>query len=271
MTQLLRGGAGCLHTKTAMLGFDSIAQFFICLGVAVAAGAANAIAGGGTNIAFPALLWVGLSPIRANATSAVGLWPGSLGGSWSYHRRILGLERRWLWLLLPSLAGGGLGAYLLVHLPPSWFRSVAPFFILGSAILIALEPVISKTVGGSDSSKKGFVAGIVIQFLVSVYGGYFGAGIGLLLLTALGVMGLRNLQDANALKNLLSVVLKGVAVFYFIVIQRLVWHVALVMMVGSVFGGFFGGVLVKRVNPSTLRWIASGVGGAMGVILLIRH
>ncbi len=254
-----------------MIGFENLWQALAVIASALAAGAANAMAGGGTNIAFSTLVWVGLGSVQANATTAVGLWPGSLGGSWSYWPRILNLKKRWHWLLLPSVAGGALGAYLLVHLPPSWFRSVAPFFVLGSAGIMALEPLISKRVGHGNLSRKGLFLGIAVQFLVSVYGGYFGAGIGLLLLTALALMGLEDLQNANALKNLLAIALKGVAVFYFILLHRIVWHAALPMAISSLIGGYGGALIVKRVNPSTLRWIAVGIGTSMGVLLLIRH
>ena len=255
-----------------MFGFDSWIQPTIALVAALAAGAANTIAGGGTIISFPVLLWLGLPSVQANATNAVGLWMGNVGGAWSYRARLATLERRWRWLALPSLIGGGLGAWLLVNLPENWFDWVAPFMVIGASILVAVEPVIRKRLAalfskGGSSGKIGPVLGVL---LVSAYGGYFGAGIGLLVLVSLALLGLDDLHLANGFKNVLVAGLKGVAVVYFIVSGVVDWPLALMMVGGSTVGGWGGGTLVREVKPETLRLIIVLIGTAMGAIMVVR-
>jgi uncharacterized protein len=255
-----------------VFGFESWVQPFVALVAALAAGVANAIAGGGTIISFPVLVWLGLPPVQANATNAVGLWMGSVGGAWSYRERLRTLERRWIWMALPALLGGGAGAWLLLNLPPSWFGSIAPLMVIGASALVAVEPLIRKRIlslwaAGGRAGKVGAVVGVL---LVSIYGGYFGAGIGIMMLVALALLGLDNLHQANGLKNLLVVGIKGVAVAYFVVLGVLDWPLALIMIVGSAVGGWTGGFLVQKVEPGTLRWIIVGVGTAMGLVMVVR-
>ena len=256
-----------------MPGFDNWLHPLAALVAALTAGAANSVAGGGTVLSFPVLVGRGLPPVVANATNSVGLWTGSIGGAWSYRGRLSGLEGRWLWLWLPALVGGGAGAWLLVNLPPSWFGSIAPFMVIGASLLVAVEPLVRRRLpslahlhAGGGAGKLAAVTGV---FVVSAYGGYFGAGIGLLMLVSLAVLGLDDLHLANGLKNLLVVGIKGVAVLYFVVLGVFVWPIALVMIVGSTVGGWAGGFLVQKVPPKTLRWIVVGVGVGMGAIMAV--
>lgn len=259
-----------------MLGWTSVWHALIAFGVAVLAGGMNAIAGGGTNISFPTLLWLGLSPVSANATNAVALWPGSLGGAWGFRREIERSPRSWLWLAVPSLVGGALGAYLLVHTPSTFFQSIAPFLVIGSSVLIALEPTIKRHLGagatsGTERRSSGwFALAVVADFLIAVYGGYFGAGIGILLLTALGLLGMGDIHQANGLKNVYALAIKGVAVVYFIVEAIVVWHAALLMAVGAIIGGYLGAVLGRRVSAATMRWVVVVIGVGMGVAMLVQ-
>ncbi|HEX6964238.1 MAG TPA: sulfite exporter TauE/SafE family protein [Gemmatimonadaceae bacterium] len=255
-----------------MLGWHSAVHLGIAFGVAIVAGAMNAIAGGGTNISFPTLVWLGLSPVYANATSAVALWPGSLGGAWGFRREIQRSDRRWLWYAVPSLAGGAIGAYLLVHTPSTFFRSMAPYLVIGSSALIALEPVISRHLG-NDAHRRSIgriVLDGAIVLVIAVYGGYFGAGVGILLLTALGLLGLDDIHQANGLKNIYSLALKGVAIIYFIVEGIVVWYAALTMAVGAIIGGYIAAALGRRVSPTTMRWIVVVIGVGMGIAMIVR-
>jgi uncharacterized protein len=252
--------------------FESWVQPVVALVAALAAGAANTVAGGGTILSFPVLVWIGLPPVQANATNTVGLWTGSVGGAWSYRTRLRNLERRWVWLAFPALLGGGAGAWLLVHLPPAWFGSIAPFMVVGASVLVAVEPLIRRRLmalwaRGGDAGKVGALFGVL---LVSAYGGYFGAGIGILVLVALALLGLDNLHQANALKNVLVVGMKGVAVVYFILIGIIAWPITLIMIAGSTVGGWAGGFLVREIDPETLRWIIVAVGIAMGLVMVVR-
>ncbi|HEX5437105.1 MAG TPA: sulfite exporter TauE/SafE family protein [Gemmatimonadaceae bacterium] len=256
-----------------MLGWGSGWHALIAFGVAVIAGAMNAVAGGGTNLSFPTLIWLGLSPVHANATNAVALWPGSLGGAWGFRREIGGSPRRWLWLVLPSLVGGAIGAYLLVHTPSTFFRAIAPYLVIGSSVLIALEPTIKKHLGGGGDQRQStgwlVVAGAV-DFVIAVYGGYFGAGIGILLLTALGLLGAGSIHQANGLKNVYALAIKGVAVVYFILEGIVVWHAAWLMAVGAIIGGYAGAALCRKVSARTMRGIVVLIGVGMGVAMIVQ-
>ena len=254
-----------------MFGFESWVQPLVAAVAALAAGTANTIAGGGTIISFPVLVWLGLSPVVANATNTVGLWMGSVGGAWSYRERLRTLERRWIWMALPALLGGGAGAWLLINLPADWFDRVAPFMVIGASALVAVEPFIRRHLASflSMSGAGARITAVVGVLVVSAYGGYFGAGIGILLLVSLALLGLDNLHQANALKNLLVVGIKGVAVAYFIVIGALHWPSALIMVAGSTVGGWTGGFLIREVQPETLRWIVVGLGATMGLVMVI--
>jgi uncharacterized protein len=254
-----------------VFGFESWIQVVVALVAAIAAGAANTIAGGGTILSFPVLVWIGLPPVVANATSTVGLWTGSAGGAWSYRGRLRTLEGRWVWLVLPALTGGALGAWLLVNLPARWFGSIAPLMVIAASALVAVEPLIRRKIAFHSDTEEGGralrVAGILI---ISGYGGYFGAGLGILVLVALALLGIENLHEANALKNLLVLGIKGAAVAYFIVLGVLDWPIALLMIIGSTFGGWGGGFLVREVEPTTLRWLIVVIGLAMGLIMIVR-
>lgn len=239
---------------------------------ALLAGAGNAVAGGGTNLSFPILVWLGLPPVAANATNGVGLWPGSVSAAWSYRARIAETEGRWWWLVLPSVVGGGLGAWLLLALPPDWFGALAPYLVIGASLLVATEPWIRARLlrSGGDGDAGPSTPGLVLaQFAIGVYGGYFGAGIGILTLSALGLMGMTDIQRANGFKNVLAAAIKGVAVVYFALAGVLVWAVAVSMAVGSTLGGYVAGLLVQRVSGRTLRWIVVTMGVGMGIAMLV--
>jgi len=255
-----------------MLGWDSAGHLGIAFGVALIAGAMNSIAGGGTNLSFPTLVWLGLSPVYANATNAIALWPGSLGGAWGFRREIARSDKRWLWFAVPSLVGGAIGAWLLVHTPSTFFRTIAPYLVIGSSVLIALEPVIKKHLGGDvrRRSMGWLVLDGAIILVMAVYGGYFGAGISILILTALGLLGLGDIHQANGLKNIYTLALKGVAVIYFIVEGIVVWHAALTMAVGAIIGGYIAAALGRKASSTTMRWIVVIIGGGMGIAMIVQ-
>lgn len=255
------------------MGWSSWWHAAVAFGAAVAAGIVNAVAGGGTNISFPVLLWLGLPPVTANATNAVALWPGGVAAAWGFGREIQEAPRHWYWLAIPSLAGGAVGAYLLIHTPSSIFRSIAPYLVIGSSALIAAEPAIGKRVPLHDRGRRStgwLVLAVALQFVISIYGGYFGAGIGILLLTALGVLGQSDIHRANGLKNLYTAALKGVAVAYFVVQSAVVWHAAALMAVGAIGGGYLGAVVGRRVPRGTMRWVVVAIGVLLGLIMLLQ-
>ena len=235
------------------------------LAAGLLAGAGNTIAGGGTALSFPILVWVGIPDRIANATNTLGLLAGSVGGAWSYRTRI---RRRAGWKLLwvPAFVGGAVGAALLLWLPPTWFTVVAPWMVIGSAGLVAADPLIRRRTPRRPTGR--LRSALVAMFLVAVYGGYFGSGIGILVLITLGMLGVDNLQDANGLKNLLVIGIKGVASLWFIVSGVIVWPVAVAMLVSSTIGGWWVAELIQRVEAGTLRWAVVAVGLSMGALML---
>ncbi len=248
----------------------------VTFAAAFAAGAINSVAGGGTLVSFPALIWIGLPSITANATSAVGIWPASVGGIWGYRREFRGLTWRSYVLAVPSIAGGIIGAVLLKLTPTNVFDRLVPLLILFATVLfMAQEPVqrlLKPSNGGGHAESRGWLAGaLVFQFLVALYGGYFGAGIGILMLAALGILGYRDIHQMNGLKNLLALCINGVADVYFIAMGMVYWPEALIMAAGAVAGGYGGAGIARKIGRTGVRRIVILVGFAMALSLLIRQ
>jgi uncharacterized membrane protein YfcA len=239
----------------------------LCLSAA-AAGAVNAIAGGGTLLTFPALFAaLGATPeaaVLANGTSTVALIPGYLGALGGY-RRELEHSRRWLLVLgAPSLVGGTIGTLLVVLLPAEWFKVLVPWLILTASLLFALQPVLTRLTGIGQPhqlARPGTVAGVAaFQFLVAIYGGYFGAGIGILMLAALSMMGLSDIHQMNALKTILAFIINIVAAATFITAGKVHWNFAAVMAVSSILGGFLGASLARKIDRRAVRLIIVAIG-----------
>ncbi len=247
---------------------------------AFVAGMMNSVAGGGTLITFPMLVWIGIDPIRANVTCTVALWPGSLGAMVGF-RRELGDSRRWMLLLgAPSIAGGLIGAGLLLLTPSRLFASIVPFLILFATILFAAgEPINRRLALNADPpsrterlpTRAWWTGAIVFQFVVAIYGGYFGAGMGILMLAALGLMGLTDIHQMNGLKNFFAVCINVVASVYFIASGRVEWTYALVMVVGGIAGGYGGAGLARKLGRRFVRRAVIVIGLAMAVSLLFRR
>jgi uncharacterized protein len=251
-----------------LFGLEDLGQLLVVFLAAVVAGAGNAVAGGGTNLSFPILVWAGLPPVQANATNAVGLSAGSVAAAWSYRKRILETDRRWWWLLVPGAVGGGVGAWLLLALPPEWFGAISPLLVVGAAVLVGVDPFLRRRLAVGVGSARGVA--LAVMLLTSFYGGYFGAGIGILVLGVLGLLGMEDLHQANGFKNMLTVAIKGVAVVVFVVQGEVIWGAAMVLLGGSAIGGWLAGHLVQKVAPLTLRWLVVAMGGGMGLVMVLR-
>jgi uncharacterized membrane protein YfcA len=243
-------------------------------GAGILAGAANAIAGGGTLITFPALMAVGLPPVAANITSSIGLVPGYAGGAVAY-RRELGLQKHRLrFLALPSIVGGICGALLLLITPAATFQVVVPYLILVSCALLAFQPQLAavvlnvRTRTGSEGSELGLALASAV-FIASIYGSFFGAGLGVLLLAVLGIYLQDHLQRLNGLKSLLSllVVIAGVLIYLFS--GRASLDLVAVLLVSSYIGGVLGGSVARKVPQNALRWVICGLGAAVAIIMLV--
>ena len=192
----------------------------VAFGAAFLAGAINSVAGGGTLLSFPALIWLGLNSVTANATSTVAIWPGTVGSIWGYRRELRAAEPRFRVLILPSLVGGLAGALLLRWTPASTFDRLVPFLILFATLLFMAQETVQRLLKTADSesrrSTRWLVGAIVFQLFVGVYGGYFGAGIGILMLAALSILGLKDIHEMNSLKVVFGGSINGIAAAYFI-------------------------------------------------------
>ena len=216
---------------------------------AFAAGAINSVAGGGTLVTFPTLIWLGLDSVSANATSTVAIWPGSLGGMWGYRKELRTADRRMLALTVPSLIGGIAGALLLRFTPPSIFDALVPFLILFATVLFMVQETVQrmfKTGEGRQESPHWLAGAILFQFFVALYGGYFGAGIGILMLAALSILGLTDIHQMNGLKNFFALCINGVAALYFMFAHMVQWPYVLIMAVGAIAGGYGGAGMARQ-------------------------
>jgi uncharacterized membrane protein YfcA len=195
----------------------------------------------------------------------VAIWPGSLAGAYGF-RGELATVKRWLILLIvPSLLGGALGSWLLLRTPTPVFERLVPFLILGATILLAAQELITKRIHAR------WHAGVFFfQFLVGVYGGYFGAGMGILMLAALGLIGLTDMHQMNALKNVLAVAINGIAAIYFTVAGAVVWGDVVVMTLGSLLGGYLGARAARRLGRTFVRRAVVVIGVTMSIALFFR-
>ncbi|HSK64879.1 MAG TPA: sulfite exporter TauE/SafE family protein [Pyrinomonadaceae bacterium] len=234
--------------------------WLVMFGAAFAAGAINSIAGGGTLITFPVLIWLGLDPKVANGTSTVALWPGLFGGLYGYRRELENSSPILIRLGLTSIIGGAVGAWLLILTPSPVFATLVPFLILFATLLFMGHPVLNRRLrlGSLENNPTKFwwTNAIVFQFFSAIYGGYFGAGNGILMLAALGLLGLNDLHRANGIKNFLGICINSIAVLSFALAGLVVWQDALVMSFGALAGGYFGASMAVRVGQA---WVRKGV------------
>jgi uncharacterized membrane protein YfcA len=249
-------------------------DFFLVGIAALAAGVVNAIAGGGTLITFPTLTAVGIPAVAANVTSLVALCPGHLGATLAQARELRG-QTRLLWLLLPvALLGGTAGGALLLSTGEKMFQSLAPFLILLAAALLALQDPMRAWVSRRGPALKSAVRGgawvAVPVSLAAIYGGYFSAGLSIIVLSVLGLMLDDTPRRLNAVKQAISFSVNVAAAVFFLFSGEVVWLAALVMALAALAGGALGGKLAGHVKPSALRWCVVAVGTAVGLAYLVR-
>ena len=242
----------------------------VILLAAFAAGAINSIAGGGTLLSFPALVWIGRDPILANATNAVALWPGSFSAMVGFRREMADIRRGLLLLTIPSLLGGAVGAVLLLRTSTKTFTQLVPFLILGATLLLAAQEVITRRLANVARGHRWIAFAFIFQFFVGVYGGYFGAGMGILMLAALGLIGLTDLHQMNGLKNLLAICINGVATIYFAISGAVLWKDAALMAVAAIIGGYAGAKVARRLGRKFVRGAVVAIGLTMTVALWLR-
>ncbi|HKQ06737.1 MAG TPA: sulfite exporter TauE/SafE family protein [Blastocatellia bacterium] len=271
-------------------------QGVIIFSAAFVAGMMNSVAGGGTLLTFPALIWMGIDPKAANVTSTIALWPGSLGGMVGYRRELRDSRRFMQWLAPSSVAGGLVGALLLLKTPSSTFAAIVPFLILFATILFAAgEPVMRwlrrqrhdekraaphhpatsaaepLPPASTEPGRAWWAGAIILQFFSATYGGYFGAGNGIVMLAVLGLLGLTDIHQMNGLKNFFAVCINVIASFYFMIWGPVQWPAALVMTVGAIAGGYGGAGLARRMGRRFARGAVIFIGLAMTLSLLFRR
>jgi len=228
-------------------------QILALVASAFGAGVMNAMAGGGTILTFPTLVFLGMPAIMANATSTVALLPGVVSSMAGYRREVW-QNRGWLkTLFLPSLIGGTLGSVLLLRTPEKTFQLLAPVLILFATVLFMLRGVLARRFSPADPSAGRWALAVVLQLGVAVYGGYFGAGIGILMLALLGFLGLTDIHAMNGLKNFFGLCINGVAAGYFIAKGAVSWPEALILAVGATLGGYGGARFARIIGQEKAR------------------
>lgn len=235
----------------------------LAVGVAgVVAGAINALVGSGTLVTFPTLLAVGIPPVTANVTNTVGLWPGSVTAAWAYRRELAGQRVRLIQLGVASTIGALVGGVLLLALPADTFRIVVPVLIVASCVLVVLQPRIRTALESRGRRPSGAVTPLLAALvgLSGVYGGFFGAGQGIILLALLGTLLDSDLQRASAAKNVLAGLVNVVAAVLFVCVARVHWDAAALIAVGSIVGGGLGGRYGRRLPAGALRALVVVIG-----------
>jgi uncharacterized protein len=236
-------------------------------------GALNAVAGGGSFIAFPALLFSGVAPVQANATNTVALWAGTTASGGAYRKRLDVSRRIMAPLIAASVIGGVLGAVLLLRTPAHTFMRVLPWLMLAAVALFVAGDRVSGLHSGRltrSASNLAIALACIFELAVAVYGGYFGGGLGIMNLAMLAVLGMRDIHAMNALKVVLGAIINGVAVVTFLVARAVVWPPALVTSAGAVLGGFLAAHYAQRLPKTWVRTFVILVGAAMTAYFFIR-
>ena len=252
------------------LNFGQAVFLFVA---AVLGGVLNAVAGGGSFIGFPALLFTGMPPIPANATNTVALWTGVTASTGAYRNRLDMPKRMLIPLLLASLAGGIFGALLLLKTPAQTFMRLIPWLMLSATLLF----IFGKRLAGrrrssvvQDTSTATIIIVSLLELLVGAYGGYFGGGMGIVILAMLAAAGMTDIHSMNALKSILSSATNGVAVITFIAARAVYWPQAAVMIAGALIGGYFGAHYAQRLPAAAVRWFVIFVGTGMTAYFFVK-
>jgi len=235
-------------------------------------GAINAVAGGGSFVAFPALMFTGVPPVSANATNTLALWVGVTASGGAYRNRLSISRRVMIPLIVTSVIGGLAGAFLLIKTPAQTFLKVMPWLMLGATLLFAFGKHLTGRIAAgisSDASRGAITGASIFELVVAVYGGYFGGGIGIMNLAMLAAMGMTDIHDMNALKVVLGGVINGVATVTFVITGAIVWPQAIVMTLGAILGGYFAAHYAQKLPQSWIRAFVILVGAAMTVYFFL--
>lgn len=238
------------------------------------AGGINSVAGGGTLVTFPTLIWLGLPSITANATSTVAIWPGTLGSIWGFRREFANADPVMRFLAIPSLIGGAAGALLLRITPTAVFDRLVPVLILFATILFMVQSPIQRRLNSvharTHRSHNWLVLGTFFQLIVGLYGGYFGAGIGIMMLSALAILGMTDILHMNALTSFFGLCINGVAAGLFIWSHMVFWPYVLVMAICAIVGGYGAAGVARRIGRVAVRRFVIAVGFTISAVLFLR-
>lgn len=249
-------------------------SLLVAFAAAFLAGAINSVAGGGTMVAFPVLVALGLPSVIANATTTVGIWPGTVGSIWGFRHELRRVHRRLLWLLIPAGLGGGLGAWLLRLTPTPTFDRLVPVLLLFATVLFMVQGPVQRRLKSVEAAKAAgggwLAAALLLQATVAVYGGYFGAGMSIMNLSILGLLGMTDILEMNAMTSLVSFVINGIAGTLFVLNGLVAWHYVAAMVVGALAGGYGAAGAARRIGKVAIRRFIIGIGLALAVAMALR-
>lgn len=257
---------------SSALNFNHV---MVLLGAAIVGGVLNALAGGGSFITFPTLLFIRVPPVEANATNTVGMWTGLLASGGAYLHKLHAPRRLLMALVITSILGGLSGGLLLLKTPQHTFLHLVPWLLLGGTLLFMFGNQLRRVgsarmdLDGLNDSSTALALACAFEFLVGVYGGYFGAGIGFMNLGMLSLLGMREVHAMNALRTLLAVTINVAAVAAFIVAGAVWWRYCVVMIVGALLGGWFGARYAQRADPRKIRYFIITLGLSMSLYFFV--
>jgi uncharacterized membrane protein YfcA len=249
----------------------TLVQLALPLGAAFIGGAMNSVAGGGSFLTFPALIFAGVPPIPANATNNAAMWVGVIGAARGYREEVREYRRFLAPVIAVSVVGSLIGSILLLRTPSLLFERLIPFLLLFATVVFAVSPLLNRRTAGVAFQARGHNRWqLAVQFCVAIYGGYFGAGMGILMLAILAFSGLPTLNAQNGIKNVLSVSINGVALIPFVLARVVDWRFAIPMAVIALAGGYFGARLFRRVPPRISRVLVIAIGLTMTAVFMRR-
>lgn len=256
----------------------TLLQGSILFVAALLAGALNSVAGGGSFLALPALIFTGVHPLAAAITSTVALWPGSVASIGAYWGELSKSRRALLIPVIMGIVGGVIGSVLLLRTSPDFFERLLPYLVLAATLLFAFGKKLTSWITSrfrrseprpGERSRGSLVIGALVLLAISTYGGFFGGGMGILILATLTIMGMENIHTMNANKVLLATFIKGVAVLSFAIAGAVIWPKALLMIVGAIIGGYAGGYFAQKLDPKVVRRFVIVLGFCLTVYFFI--
>jgi uncharacterized membrane protein YfcA len=233
----------------------TLAEGALVFAAGAGAGFVNSLVGGGSFISFPALVLVGVPPVTASATNTFALWPSGAAAWWAYRRELVSSKSILIAYGISSVVGAVAGAALLLSTPEKLFVRVVPWLLLLATVTFTVGPLLRRgsTRETAPTTTMSLVIGVVLQFVISIYGGYFGGGMGIMMLAAWTVLQLGNVHAMNALRSVLSAVINGAAAIAFVATRNVAWEQGLVVMVAATLAGYFGAAWLRKRNPASVR------------------